>query len=130
MKYKISSKRNPRTQQTLFCPASVSPEVFDLKKVAQRIEDLSSLSRGDIMNVLDNLQRVVAQELVRGNSVRLGLLGSFRPSIRAKGVPLAKDVTPELIKSVKVVYTPSTEVRAQLSVQQLRFEKVSLGAKD
>lgn len=123
MKYKIKVRKNPMTKAKKYYAASTSPSVVNLSQIAARIEDVSSLSRGDIMNVLDNLQRITVDEISRGNSVRLGLLGAFRTSISSKGSDKAEDVKVEHIRRVGVVFTPSSEMKHKLLPSALTFEK-------
>lgn len=123
LQYKVIARKNPMTKNTKFYPTLLSPVPITLTQIAGEIEKISSLSRGDIKNVLDNLQHVVLGHLTNGRSIRLGDLGSFRPSLRSSGSLSKEDVTAANIRSVCVVYTPSTEMRRTLKPSALRFEK-------
>ena len=72
--------KNPRSGAVKFYP-QISPTVPVLRKqVIQRIEKTCTLTSSDIKACLDALEDVIVDLLTQGCTVRLGDLGSFRPS--------------------------------------------------
>ncbi|MDD4685259.1 MAG: hypothetical protein PHD45_08525 [Bacteroidales bacterium] len=81
--------------------------VFDLQMIAEIIEKKSSMSRGDIMGVLAELESTSCWLLEEGHPVKLGILGTFYPSIEAKAVDTAKQVVRDTIIRFKCIFKPS-----------------------
>jgi predicted histone-like DNA-binding protein len=72
-------------------------------------------------NVINSVIDTVPKYLVMGKSVNLGELGTFRISFSSKGVDDPKDFTVDKISGIRVVFTPSTELRKKLD--NIRFER-------
>lgn len=51
------------------------------------------------------------QLLLNGHSINMGSLGTFRLSMSAKTVENADDLTAELIRRLRVIYTPSVQIK-------------------
>ena len=94
---------------------------MEQKDIAKIIASKSSLTSGDISNVVENLVEEVPKALVNGNIVKLGDFGSFRISISSDGVANEKDFNASMIKDVKIIFTPGVEMKRILS--QITFEK-------
>ena len=124
MKYKLIQRKNP--QQPLadgkWYASPVNEGTISQKAISEDIVALSSLSRGDVSNVIDNLLDTVPRYLLMGKSVNLGGLGTFRLSFSSKGADTPETFGTSLMKGVKVVFTPSTELREK--IRQVKFEKV------
>jgi predicted histone-like DNA-binding protein len=80
----------------------------------------SSLSRGDVSNVIENLIDVMPKYLLMGKSVNLGEFGTLRLSFSSEGVNDASEFTVSKIHGVKVVFTPGSEFRNVL--KNMKFE--------
>ena len=125
MKIKKVAKKNPRTKETKYYPALVGGEFIDRDRIARRIEKRSTVSSSDILAVLDALQYEIIDVLTEGRSVRLGILGSFHPTISGAGKATLKEVTVEDVKRVRVHFTASTTVKNELALNRLHFEMVT-----
>lgn len=129
IRVKAKGMTNPVTKEVKYYMAIDDVTHINLKEVARRIEKISTVSSADIKGTLDALQYVVQEALLSGQSVRLGDLGSFRPTITSNGVLEMKDVDTTLIKGVRVRYTPSGALRQALSLGagNVQFTSVSSG---
>ncbi|MDR1340648.1 MAG: DNA-binding protein, partial [Prevotellaceae bacterium] len=87
------------------------------KEIAGR----SSLTRGDIENVLNNFLDVLPTFLKLGLSVKLGEFGTMRLSIISEGVDEDQQFTVNSIKGVKVIFTPGVEFKN--SLRDIKFEE-------
>ena len=83
---------------------------FTTDQLADRLADISTVSRADVWAVLKNLPGVMADMMAQGRSVRLEGLGTFRYTINAEkqGVDTAEEVSDKQIVAVRVRYTPET----------------------
>ena len=116
--YHIVRRKNIKTGTLLYYPQLVSPVVNDHNKIIERIEKKCTLASADVKAVIDALEVEIIDCLQQGQSVRLGDLGSFRPSLRCgKGVTKPEEVNASLIKRVHIVFHPSARIRRALSVK-------------
>lgn len=81
--------------------------VVGLEELAEMIGNKSTMSRGDILGVLAEVETTVCYMLENGHPVKLGILGTFFPSIETKSVDTPEEVTGKLIKRFKVIFKPS-----------------------
>jgi predicted histone-like DNA-binding protein len=128
MKYIVIQRKNPLQPQTagLFYANAVNEGKFSLRDFAKEIEGRSSLTRGDIQNVLENFLDELPTFLKLGYSVQLGNFGTLRLSLQSKSAPTAAEYHAGLIKGVKVIFTPGVELKAAL--KDVRFEQVTYPA--
>lgn len=84
-----------KEQKRLFHPRVVLVGNVTTDQVAREIAAYSSLSSGDVKNVIDNLVTVMTQHLQASQSVTLDGLGSFRLTMRSsgRGVETADEVS-------------------------------------
>lgn len=90
----------------------IHPEItVGFEELAEMIEKKSTMSRGDVLGVLAELETTACYMLEKGHPVRLGILGTFYPSIETKSVDSPEKVTSKLIKRFKVIFKPSKYLR-------------------
>jgi predicted histone-like DNA-binding protein len=123
MKYKLVERKNP--QDLLAAGKLYASPINDgnvsQKEISAEIVALSSLSRGDVGNVIDSLTDTVPKYLLMGKSVTLGDLGTLRISFTSEGVDTAKEFTVNKMKGVRILFTPSPTLRK--SIANIKFEK-------
>lgn len=123
MEYVIRPKRVPATNKIRYYMLVAPVKPVELGDIAARIERTSTVSSADIKAVLDALQYEVREQIKAGHSVRLGDLGSFRPTIACKGMDKAEDLSVRNIKRVRVQFTPSATLEKELSPAFVSFTK-------
>jgi predicted histone-like DNA-binding protein len=123
MKYKTVSKANPadRTAAPKYYATPVYTGEINLKRIAGEIAALSSLSSGDVNNVLTNFVEALPKYLNDGYKLRLGDFGIFKVSFSSEGQNEAKKVLPAHIKGRKVLYAAGKDIKNSLN--GLRFEQ-------
>ena len=125
IKYRIVERQNALTK-TLQYYAQVEPvEPLTLQDIAEGIEKTSTVSSADIKAVLDALQFEVIRALKAGNSVRLGDLGSFRPTLTSRSALSAEAFTRDNLKGVRVQFTPSGRMRTELALDRVSVRLVT-----
>ncbi len=90
-----------------YMPKNHVEAIVGLEELAEMIEKKSSMSRGDILGVLAEVETTACYMLENGHPVKLGILGTFYPSIETKSVDSPEEVTGKLIKRFKVIFKPS-----------------------
>lgn len=130
IKYVKRAMKKPISKQIKYYPMIAACTPITIKDVVAQIEKTSTVSSADIKATIDSLEFVVIQALKDGKSVRLGDLGSFRPTFTSNGVLNAKDVSATLIKDVRVRFTPSSKMRLELSTDNVSFSEEKGGVAD
>ena len=97
----------------------------DLKFIAQKIQDRSSLSVGDIKSTIQNFVEKLKEQLLEGKAVNIEGLGVFMLAARSKGADLAKDITAKSVESVRIFFQANKELRITKSATS-EDEKLAL----
>ena len=123
MKYKLVKRENPqnRAQSKLYAQP-VNDGNINQKAISAEIVALSSLSRGDVSNVIESLLEILPKYLLMNRSLKLGDFGTLRLSFSSDGVEDAKDFNTKMIHGLKVIFTPSTEFKQ--SLDKATYERV------
>ncbi|MBO4590883.1 MAG: DNA-binding protein [Bacteroidaceae bacterium] len=83
-------------------------------KVIQEASVRSGIARGALKGAWDAIGEVIKAWVTEGHSVAIPGLGSLRFSMNADAVADVNDVAKSLIRSRKVVYTPSVDIKNEL----------------
>ena len=95
--------------QKLFYPRLVKiGRTVNTQKMAELIAEKSSLTAGDVHNVIRNLMSVMREQLLNSRTVRLEGLGTFTMVAKAcgKGVEQESKVSSSQIVSLRCQFTP------------------------
>ena len=94
-------------------------------KVISEASVRSGIQRGALKGAWDAIGEVIKAWVTEGHSVAIPGLGSLRFSMNADAVEDVNDVAKSLIRSRKVVFTPSVEIK-----NELKQTKVSITCYD
>lgn len=112
-KYKRKVFSNGEVKEK-FMPQMQVEAPVGFEQIAEMIQQKSTMSRGDIMGVLAELEVTSCYMLENGHPVTLGILGTFYPYIEATTVDDAESVTSKLIKRFKILFKPSAYLKNRL----------------
>ncbi|MGE0076907.1 MAG: HU family DNA-binding protein [Bacteroidales bacterium] len=123
MKYKLVEKGNPLKPEIpkKWYANPINQGVVSKAQVSKEIAGRSSLTSGDISNVLENLIEELPKYLIAGNSVKLGEFGTFRLSISGEGSDTKEGYKASNIKNAKVIFTPGAALKKAL--ETIHYEK-------
>lgn len=125
IKFKVIEKGQPGVAgggvKKYYASANVTGEKT-LAGLTRDIERMSTVSGADIRAVLYALVDVMQSSLADGQAVRLGELGSLRINISSEGKDTEKEVTADVIRSAKVIFTPGVDLKKMLA--NLKYEKM------
>ena len=114
MKIKMVQRKNPQKKSEVkFYASPVNLGRKTLKDIAKDIAGRSSLTRGDIENVLSNFIDCLPSYLRDGFSVQLSEFGTMRLTLSSEGSLTEKAFNIEKIKP-RVTFTPGVELKAAL----------------
>lgn len=123
-KYTIPGEE-PRKE--VFKPAPFYYGTLSTRDAAEQIAEESSLTKGDVVNVLDRYQRYVIQNLQKGYKVELLGFGTvYNRLITGKGVEKAEEMKATQIRSIVPGFTPSYTILNGTRRYSLLGEKTTL----
>ena len=116
MRIKLVPRSNPldRNQNPKYYAHMENEGVVDLYELSKQITRYSSLSLGDVLNVLENMIDAVSLFLLMGRGVRIGRLGMLRIVLKSDGVDTPENFNCNLINRVKLQFTPNIQLKKQL----------------
>jgi len=122
MKFKLIEKGNPSQPAApkKWYPSAINAGKFTIKDFAKEIAGRSSLTRGDIENVLTNFLEELPTFLKLGMSVQLGEFGTVRLNLSGTGAEKPEAFNASTI-AAKVIFTPSVEMKNDL--KDIKFEQ-------
>ena len=83
----------------------------DLKFIAQKIQDRSSLSVGDIKSTIQNFVEKLKEQLLEGKAVNIEGLGVFMLAAKSKGSEKQEDITAKSVDSVRIYFQANKELK-------------------
>lgn len=89
-------------------------DTLSLTDLAKEISLLSTLSRPDVLAVLEALTIVAPRHLGNGYVLSLGNLGTLRVVTNSKGSATPKEVSAANVYQKRIRYYPSQELKAAL----------------
>lgn len=123
IKYYALAKKNPVTKVVKYYATIAPTTPMNLTQVAEEIEKICAMTSADVKAILDAMEYVIRKALLNGNAVRLGDLGSFRPTLTSKASDTKEAVSPDRIQRVRCRFTPSANLAREL--QNAKFGKQS-----
>jgi predicted histone-like DNA-binding protein len=123
--YKLTERglpNDPQAPKKLYA-SPVSKGRKSIQAISKDLADISSLSRGDVQNVLMNLVDQIPKYLLDGQSVSLGELGSMRLSFSSEGVENEGQFNTNMVKNMKIIFTPGTMLKDAMGKAAFEKEK-------
>lgn len=123
VKYSVSAMRNPQKPMLAkkFYAKAQARDIVNLNRIADEIAYATSLTDGDVLNVLRGLIKKLKEHLSDGDIVNLGDFGTFQYQISSTGAVTEKDFTVANIKKTRIRFRPGLMVKEGLF--GLKFEK-------
>jgi len=123
VKYNVIERGKPGdpTAPKKYYPSAVASGKINLRAVAKRAAEMSTVSMPDTVAVIEALLAIIPTEMGQGNIVRLGEFGSFWLKVKTEPGETAEDVTSNNITGVVPRFNPGKEFKAQL--RNFEFEK-------
>lgn len=101
-------------------------KAVDLKVIADRISNTSTMSKGDIMGVLQQFEIVLAWYITEGIPIKLDVFGSFTPCIQATACSTLEEVNDGTIKRKYIIYKPSKELKKILNDTKIGYMDLNI----
>ena len=116
MKIKLVARENPlnRSEPPKLYANAVNIGTKDLKSIAQKIAGRSSLTRGDIENVICNFMDELPALLKDGFSVQIGEFGTMHLALSSEGAYTSETFNINSITN-KVIFTPGVSFKKEIA---------------
>jgi len=124
LKYSLALIRNPqrRDEPPRYYAKSQARDTVDLNRIADEISYATTLTDGDVLNVLRGLIRKVKEHLSDGDIVDLAEFGSFQYQVSSHGADTKEEFTPANIRKVRLQFRPGKLLKPQLG--DFQYERV------
>lgn len=122
MKYKLVPRKNPQKRDDppkIFAQPVYDGQV-DTTFITRQIAGRSSLTAGDILNVLSNFFDEIPTYLLMGQTVKIDGLGTFRISFTSDGATSEGEFKVGAIKNARILFTPDPAFRKRI-VDEIRY---------
>lgn len=123
IQYVIKEKKKPGTEDYKFYGQVRQTGVIGIRELCNLVAEKCTLTPADILASINALESEIINQIKQGNSVRLGDLGSFRPSLTSEGAATAEAWGVNMVKRVRAIYTPSSEMKHQLAPSRCTFKQ-------
>lgn len=110
---------NPLTKEKKWYASPKLTGKRDLKDLSKDLSEVSSLSAGDVQNVIVNLIDQLPKWLMEGDSVKLNGFGTFRLSFSSEGVATKEEVSANLIKDVHIIFDADDLIKERIQKTQI-----------
>lgn len=97
-------------------------------EIAQMIADRCTVKAPDVRGVLTALEDEFIRQLQAGNSIELGDLGCFRPSVNGFSAAKPENLKVADIMRVHVVFTPRTLLKVELDQEDVVLRNIELSS--
>lgn len=114
--YKVVEKKKPGTEDFKFYGQIDKVKPMGIRELCKKVAARCTATSSDIKAVIDALEYEIIEAVKDGKSVRLGTLGSFRPTIKSEGAATADAWSAAMIKSVNVRFTQGSEMKRALKL--------------
>lgn len=115
LQFNSVERPNPQTKEKKWYASPKLTGKRDLKNLSKDLSEVSSLSAGDVQNVIVNLIDQLPKWLMEGNSVKLDGLGTFRLSFSSTGAAAKEDVTAASIKDIYILFEADEEIKQRVN---------------
>lgn len=124
--YSIAEMKNPSDKDAApkYYAKMQASGVVDLDDMAEEISYATTLTDGDVLNVLRALIKQMKKNLMAGKIVRMEKFGTFQFQLCSDGADTEKNFSAANITKVNIQFRPGALVREAQNLKSLSFKKV------
>jgi predicted histone-like DNA-binding protein len=111
LQFNVVERPNPQTKEKKWYASPKLTGKRGLKDLSKDLSSVSSLSAGDVQNVIVNLINELPKWLMEGDSVKLDGFGSFRLSFSSDGAATKEEVTANNITDIRIIFDADDEIK-------------------
>lgn len=127
IKYNLMEGKNPRTEEPMFYAMAAPVTTIKLEGLAEEISQECTVTAHDIRAVISAMEEKIITHLQNGQSIRLGLLGSFCPTIRSRSPRTPLEFSNSNITGIGATFRPSSTMKYKLSADNpaVQFQRAA-----
>lgn len=122
---RMTSKPGDQSAPKMYYAKAQADGVVTMDDMAEEIAYATSLTDGDVLNVIRALIRQTRVKLAAGKIVQMENLGSFQIQLGSRGAVDPKSFTSANIRRCHIQFRPGKMVAAGTRVEGLTFERVA-----
>lgn len=123
--YSVARMKNPAEPDVYkYYPKAQANGSVDINELAEEIAYATTLTDGDVLNVIRALVKRINLHIANGQIVKLENLGSFQAQIRSDGADTEDTYSTSLIRKVTLQFRPGIGLKGKLNKANLTFHKV------
>ncbi len=124
--YSIVAMKNPQDIEggVKYYPKAQANGSVEINELAEEIAYATTLTDGDVLNVIRALVKRINLHIANGQIVKLENLGSFQAHIRSDGAETEETYSTSMIRKVTLQFRPGIGLKGQLNKANLTFHKV------
>lgn len=114
IRFKVGSRKSSvgkNKGKILFYARQEKSRTVTLAQIEENISRSTTLTRGDVRAAVASLAEAVNEALLRGDSVDLGDLGTFRIKISSRQKENEEDVTYSCLRTPRVFFSPKKRMK-------------------
>lgn len=96
----------------------------EINELADDIAYSTTLTDGDVLNVIRALIKQINRHIAKGEIVKLENLETFQAQIRSNGSETSEDFNESYIRQVHLQFRPGLGLQSTLALENLQFKKV------
>ena len=106
-----------------FLARQVKNDTVSFDQIAERVQAHSSMTKADVYGSFMQAVEEITHELMEGNPVQLGDLGTVYPTFNAKAMPTLDDVDASTISKPKLRFLFSKKLREKMKTVPYVLDK-------
>ena len=116
-------RRNPQAmgEEPKLYASAIHDARVELDDLATMVAERCSMQRADVHGVLVGLMDVIPDQLLNGNIVALGELGSFYAAVSSDGVESEDELSVSMVRNSYIRYRPTKELKKKLRMLDYTF---------
>ena len=124
--YSLVQMKNPQkpTEEPKFYAKAQASGTVEINEIAEDVAYATSLTDGDVLNVIRALIKQMKKHMSNGRIVKLETLGTFQLQVRSEGAATKKEFTQANIKKTTIQFRPGTLVKDLTNASSLSFTRV------
>jgi predicted histone-like DNA-binding protein len=115
LQFNVIERVNPQTKEKKWYATPRLTGKRDLKNLSKDLSEVSSLSAGDVQNVIANLIDQLPKWLMEGDSVKLDGLGIFRLSFSSAGDAEKDAISAASIDDIHIIFEPDVAIKERVN---------------
>lgn len=123
LKYKARALKNPMTKAVAWYPVKVTYSNIGERDIIDYAVQNSNIERSVLEQAMIGLEEAINNFLTNGHNIQFWPLGSFFTAIRSKGSNTEKEVTAAKIKSLRIGFVASPQLKAEAQRALVKVRK-------